>query len=295
MPTTTTTRPRVALATCAEEPGLDEEGRLLLAALGAAGVDAVPAVWDDPAVDWAGFALVVVRSTWDYPRRRGEFLAWVDHVAEVGRLLNEPGLLRWTTDKVYLRALAEAGAPVVPSVFLGPDEDPEHPLLDVAHVVKPTVSAGSLDTLRLGPDEVDRSVAHVRAVQATGRTVLVQPYLDTVDTHGETAVVFLDGAYSHAIRKAALLREGAGLVDGLFAEEEITAREPSRAELEVAERALAALPASAAPPLYARVDLLHDDSGPQVLEVELCEPSLFLQHAPGAADRLAAAVVARLG
>lgn len=116
MPPTTTTGPRVALATCAEEPGLDEEGRLLLTALGAAGVDAVPAVWDDPAVDWAGFALVVVRSTWDYPRRRGEFLAWVDHVAEVGRLLNEPGLLRWTTDKVYLRALAEAGAPVVPSV-----------------------------------------------------------------------------------------------------------------------------------------------------------------------------------
>lgn len=161
--------------------------------------------------------------------------------------------------------------------------------------MKPTVSAGSRDTLRLGPGEADRSVAHVRAVQATGRTVLVQPYLDTVDTHGETAVVFLDGGYSHAIRKAALLREGAGLVEGLFAEEEITAREPSRAELEVAALALAALPPSADPPLYARVDLLHGDSGPQVLEVELCEPSLFLQHAPGAADRFAAAVVARLG
>lgn len=294
MTTATTTRPRVALATCSEEPALDGEGQVLLAALDAAGVQAVPAVWDDPAVDWAGFATVVVRSTWDYPRRLTEFLAWVDHVAAVGRLLNEPALLRWTTDKTYLRGLAEVGVPVVPSVFVGLGEDPGHPLLGVAHVVKPTVSAGSLDTLRLGPDEAERSVAHVRAVQASGRSVLVQPYLAGVDSYGETAVVTLDGTYSHAIRKGALLRAGAGLVEGLYAEEDITAREPSAAELDVAARALAALPATDAPPLYARVDLLHDDAGPRVLEVELCEPSLFLQHAGGAADRFAAAVVARL-
>lgn len=294
MTTSTTTRPRVALATCAEEPTLDAEGRVLLAALEAGGARAEPVVWDDPAVDWAGFDLVVVRSTWDYPRRLPEFLAWAERVTAVSRLLNDLVLLRWTTDKVYLRELEVVGVPVVPSVFLEPGGDATHPLLGVEHVVKPTVSAGSLDTLRLGPEEAARSVEHVRAVHASGRTALVQPYLEAVDTHGETALVYLDGVLSHAIRKGPLLAAGAGLVEGLYAEEQIDPREPSAAEREVGRRCLAALPAATEPPLYARVDLITDDEGPRVLEVELAEPSLFLDHADGAAARFAAAVVRRL-
>jgi hypothetical protein len=39
--------------------------------------------------------------------------------------------------------------------------------------------------------------------------------------------------------------------------------------------------------VYARIDLL----GGAVLEVELAEPSLFLAHGPGAADRLATAIL----
>jgi hypothetical protein len=47
--------------------------------------------------------------------------------------------------------------------------------------------------------------------------------------------------------------------------------------------------------LYARIDLIPDAEGrPRVLEVELTEPSLFLSHSDGAADRLAAAIVRRL-
>ena len=292
---TAAARARVALATCAEETGLDEEGRVLLSALAETGVAAVPAVWDDETVDWAGFDLVVVRSTWDYPRRLAAFLAWAEHVASVGRLLNDVVLLRWTTDKVYLRGLEATGVPVVPSVFLAPGEDAEHLLLGVEHVVKPTVSAGSLDTLRLGADDAARSVEHVRAIHASGRTALVQPYLDAVDTHGETALVYLDGALSHAIRKGPLLASGAGLVEGLYAEEQIDLREPDAAEREVGMRCLAALPVAAEPSLYARVDLISDDEGPRVLEVELAEPSLFLQHADGAADRFAAVIAGRLG
>ncbi len=287
---------RVALATCAEEPGLDGEGRLLLAALSDAGVEAGPAVWDDPGQDWSGYDLVVVRSTWDYARRLPAYLAWADEVAAATRLLNDPALLRWTTDKSYLEDLARRGVPVVPSVFLPPGSDPAHPLLDVEHVVKPTVSAGSLDTLRLGAGEVERSTDHVRAIHASGRTALVQPYLASVDERGETAVVHVDGVLSHAIRKGALLEAGAGLVDGLFAQEQIEPREPSRAELDVARACLGLLPPTAdgAPPLYARVDLLAGEDGPLVLEVELAEPSLFLEHADGAAERLAAAIAARL-
>lgn len=294
-------RPRVALAACSHEPDLDAEGVLLIDALARAGVSAAPAVWDDASVAWERFDLVVVRATWDYPRRLAEFLAWAEHVDVVaGGLLNPLPLLRWSVDKAYLAALADAGVPTVPSHVLAPGEDVDHPFLDVEHVVKPTVSAGSRDTLRLGAHEADRSREHVRGVHDSGRSALAQPYLDAVDERGETALVFLDGAFSHAARKGALLAPGAGPVEGLYAEEDLASREASAAEREVGEACLAALSGAPGvtgadlPPLYARVDLLPGPDGPLVLEVELCEPSLFLQHADGADDRFAAAIAARL-
>ncbi|MEJ2884820.1 ATP-grasp domain-containing protein [Actinomycetospora aeridis] len=287
---------RIALATCREVPGLlDDEGRLLEDRLRARGVEAEPAVWDDADVAWSAFDLVLVRSTWDYPTRHREFLAWADAVERVSALHNPASVLAWTTDKHYLLELAGTGLPVVPSAVLEPgsdDTDPAaHPYVGVEHVVKPCVSAGSKDTLRCGPGESGRSAAHVRALLDAGRPVLVQPYLAAVDEVGETAVVAIDGAPSHAVRKGALLASGGGLVEGLFAPEDISAREPSPAETAVAAHVLEHL---ATPMLYARIDLLPGPEGPQVLEVELAEPSLFLEHAPGAADRLADAVVRRL-
>ena len=290
--------PRIALATSREVPGLlDDEGVLLRDRLRARGLDAGPAVWDDPDVAWDGYDLVLVRSTWDYALRRTAFLAWAAEVAGRTRLHNPPAVLAWSTDKHYLLELADAGLPVVPSAIVEPGDDPgRHPFRGVEHVVKPCVSAGSKDTLRCGADEADRSSGHARALLDAGRPVLVQPYLAAVDEVGETAVVAIDGVASHAVRKGPLLARGAGLVDGLFAAEDITARDPSPAETEVAARVLEHVTGRAGrAPLYARVDLLPGPDGPLVLEVELAEPSLFLEHADGAADRLAAAVARRLG
>ncbi|MBS45376.1 MAG: hypothetical protein CMH83_19835 [Nocardioides sp.] len=291
---------RIAIATAAEVSTLDDEGRHLLAALVDAGLEVEPAVWDDADVDWSSYDAVVVRSTWDYPRRLTEFLDWAARVAERTLLLNDVALLTWTTDKRYLLDLERAGVPVVPSVFLEPGQPTEHPLLGLEHVVKPTVSAGSIDTLRLGPDDPDRSRGLVEAIHATGRTAMVQPYLADVDVSGETALVYLDGVLSHAMRKGALLEAGAELHDGLYAQEQIDPRDATPEEAAVGEAALAAVAAlperaGALPPLYARVDLLGSPEGPVVLEVELAEPSLFLDLAPGSAQRFAEAVRRRLG
>jgi len=283
---------RVALATAREVADLDAEGQLLAAELRERGAQVSAAIWDDEGVDWSGFDLVVVRSTWDYATRIAEFLAWAERVSSTTRIENSLPLLRWTTDKHYLLDLERAGVPVVPSVFVEPGQDDTHDLLGVEHVAKPAVSAGSKDTLRLGPEERERSRRHVAALLGQGRSVLVQPYLSQVDDTGETAVVFLDGDFSHAARKGALLRPGADLVDGLFAEEEIGPRDASPAERSAADAAMAALPLDD-PPLYARVDLLPTPDGPVVLELELAEPSLFLEHVPGSAERLADAIMAR--
>ena len=116
--------PSVALATCREFPLLDDEDRLLLPALAALGIDAMPAVWTDDTVDWASFDAVVLRETWDYSGDRPAFLAWVHRVAAVSQLLNPASVVEWNTDKRYLRDLASAGVPVVPTVFLEPGDDP---------------------------------------------------------------------------------------------------------------------------------------------------------------------------
>ena len=169
------------------------------------------------------------------------------------------------------------------------------------YVVKPTVSAGSKDTFRYQAGDHDElAVSHVRTLLEAGRPVMVQPYLHEVDTAGETALLYFAGEYSHAIRKGPLLTPAMAPVEGPYKEETITAREPSEAERAVGDRVLDALatlaPAGRADLLYARVDLVPGHDGePTLMELELTEPSMFLQDdgAKGAvaAERFARAIV----
>ena len=288
-------RPRIALVTCAPLPEGDPDDRLLLPSLDARGLAGEFAVWDDAAVEWDAFDLVVVRSTWDYPTRRDAFLAWADGVP---RLANPAAVVRENTDKRYLDRLAAAGVPVVPTRFVeGPDDVVAALHGDATVVVKPVVGAGSKDTGRYdlaAPTERAAAVGLAERILAGGRAVIVQPYLAGVDIEGETALVHVDGVLSHAVRKAALLAGPAGDVAGLYVEERVAACAPTPAQRALAARALATVTADG-PPLYARVDVLPGPGGaPVVLEVELTEPSLFLGHAPGAADRLAGAIADRV-
>jgi glutathione synthase/RimK-type ligase-like ATP-grasp enzyme len=289
---------RIALITAAAARNLDEDLAPLDAALRAGGVAPSIVDWDDETVDWPAFDLAVLRSTWDYSQRLPAFLHWVDRVSPLTTLANPREVVRWNTDKHYLAHLANAGVPVVPSTFAEPGED-ARAALDAflasssgEFVVKPSIGAGSRDAQRYGRDERDTALAHATRLLDAGRSVLLQPYLGRVDAHGETALIFFAGTFSHAIRKGPLLKRGEGPTRALFAAEHITPRTPSAAEIAVAERTLAAMPFGAL--LYARVDLIHDDDGaPRVLELELTEPSLFFEHAPGSADRFAAAIMQR--
>lgn len=289
--------PRVALAAAGAAVGIDEDLPPLCAALAERGARADVCVWDDPGVPWDGYDLVVVRSVWDYARRRDRFLEWADAVASVTRLANPAAVLRWSTDKRYLAVLAGQGIPVVPTMFLAPGQDADlEPVAGQAIVVKPTVSAGSLDTASYAAEDHDAAAAHVGRLHADGRTAMVQPYLTAVDVDGEAGLVFVNGRFSHAITKGAMLRPGARMVGGLFLEERISRRTPSSAERELADQVLDAVPwAAAGELLYARVDLIGSPDGPLLLELELAEPSVFLAEGAeaDAAGRLAEAIIDR--
>ena len=293
-------KPQIALVTAREARGLDEDMPPLRAALQAAGARSEIVDWDNGTVDWGAFDLALLRSTWDYTDRLQEFLVWVDATSRRTTLLNPPSVIRWNTDKHYLAELARATVPVVPSTFIEPGESATQALHNFLSghgdspefVVKPSVGAGSRDTERHLRERVEPALAQAGRLLDAGRSVLLQPYLDSVDRDGETALIYTAGQFSHAVRKGPLLPPGlAGSpAVGLFAPEKITPRTPGVDELRVAERVLAALPFAA--PLYARIDLIRDAAGaPTLLELELTEPSLFFAYAPGAAERFASAIL----
>jgi glutathione synthase/RimK-type ligase-like ATP-grasp enzyme len=279
--------PRIALATCRDLPEGDTDDVAFAELLGAR-----YAVWDDPDLDWSAFDLVLIRSTWDYQRRRDAFVAWARGLGD--RLVNPPEVIAWNTDKRYLGDLVRAQLPVVRTMFVAPGQPYAPPPGE--HVVKPTVSAGSRDTARFEPGEEARSAALVRAIHAGGRTAMVQPYVPSVDERGETALLYFDGAFSHAIRKGPILEAGADPTEELFAAEEIEARQPTAGERAAADRVVSwATGRFGAAPAYARVDLVEGTDGRSLLlELELTEPSLFFAHADGAAERFAEVVRRRL-
>jgi hypothetical protein len=194
---------RVALATCSVWPELDEDGPELLAALAAEGLEVDICVWDDPSVDWEAYDLTVIRNTWDYWDRREDYLAWTRRVP---RLANAARVVAWNTDKTYLRRLAQAGIPVVPTTWVEPGDPftpPDHPF-----VVKPSISAGARDTAAY--EAGDSSAAElVSRLHALGKTVMVQPYIAAVEDAGETSVLVFGGAVSHGARTSAVLTTGA--------------------------------------------------------------------------------------
>ncbi len=289
-------RPRLLLATCTDLPVSSGDDDGLVEALAQVGVRATWAAWDDPAADFARADLTVLRSTWDYTRRRAEFVDWCQSVPA---LANPAGVVRWNTDKNYLLDLAGHGVPVVPTELLAPGGQ-----LDglpgagsgtaEEFVIKPAVGAGSRDAARFAVEDHEAARAHVSILHSQGRTAVVQPYQDAVDRQGETAVVFLGGVYSHGFVKGPMLRPASR--GGVTAVEGLRPVEPEGAVRGAAEDAVDAASAlmriDRADLLYARVDLVAGEGGePLLLELELAEPSLgFGQTTPEARYRFASAV-----
>lgn len=282
---------RITLASCTEvlSDDLDDDLPPLVAALEAREAAVRVRAWDD-AAPWGDADLVVVRSAWDYPSRRDDFLAWARSVAGVTRLANPPELLEWTTDKRYLRDLDAAGVPVIATTVV---EDPEAGLAtdEGEVVVKPAVGAGAVGVGRFDiATQRDAAEAHLEALVTASGAALVQPYVASVDADGELAVVLINGAVSHTFRKGPLLPPGHGPAAGLFAPEDISAAEAPPEVTDVARRAVAAIPGGGVP-LYARVDLVRDGDTWRVLELELAEPSLFHRTVPALAEAFADAIL----
>ncbi|MGX2997376.1 hypothetical protein JNUCC64_24460 [Streptomyces sp. JNUCC 64] len=286
--------PRIALVTSRPGTGVpaDPELPVLLAALAAAGADAAAESWGDPAVDWAGYDLAVIRSTWDYVLDVPGFLEWTARCARLTALANPEPVVRWNSDKRYLGDLARAGVPVVPTRYLPPGTEPAPPVDGRPYVVKPSQGAGARYAARYDgtPADAERAREHLSRLHAEGLTAMVQPYLRTIERTGERALVFAGGRFLHAVRKEPVLAEGVAFDGPRDPHPGVIRWHPTETERALAARALAAVPDG--PVTYARVDLADGDDGtPLLMELELIEPHLFLDHRPESAGEFAGELV----
>ncbi len=288
---------RIAFATTGPEIiGHDDVDRPLHeSAFERAGMELDYCPWWEPTVPWERYDLVVIRSTWDYVPRIVEYRQWLATMDRLGTLRNSAALVAWNLDKRYLLQLASAGVPVIPTrIATAPDQ--LEGLLNGAGevVVKPVLSAGSLDTGRFAADD-PKALELGRRILVPGTPVMVQPAIPSVAVEGELSAVLFRGRFSHAFRKGPMLALGGGGLDGyeLIGPVSLT---PEQASL--VGSAVDAVVQMAThefgehePPLYARVDLVRMEEGRDaVLEVELNEPSFFLSTDADAADRFAVAV-----
>ncbi|KZE91834.1 ATP-grasp domain-containing protein [Microbacterium sp. TNHR37B] len=275
-----------------EDP--DHDTPLLVAALLDRGAAASAVVWhagDDP----ASYDLLVLRSPWDYPDRLDEFQDWLSRAAASTRLANSPAIVRWNLDKTYLSELASAGIAVVPTRYCRTTSEAAE-ALDAATsarvVVKPTISAGARDTGLFARSD-PAALALAERIVARGGVAMIQPEIAELTAGAEKALYVIEGAFTHAIAKGALLAPGGGLIGGVYVED------PQPVPATAAERGFAAdvLTAVAAitgegMPLYARVDTVDSaEFGLVVLEVELIEPALNLHRAPEAMPAVADAIL----
>jgi glutathione synthase/RimK-type ligase-like ATP-grasp enzyme len=261
----------IRIATCVDLPEIDVDAAPLANALDRAGVEWRLVAWDDPHANWRGAAPTILRSTWNYALDVAAFLAWIDRLA--CPLWNPPQIVRTNVHKRYLLALAARGVPTVPTTLVERGATTQLP--DGKLVIKPEVGAGSLGAKVFEAGD-PAAAAHLATLTAAG-AALVQPYMTSVDDHGERSMIWIDGAFTHSIRKSPRFAGD---------DESVTGPHPiDDAERAVAEAALAPF---AAEILYGRVDLARDASGkPCVMELELVEPSLFfaLGESAGAVER----------
>lgn len=278
----------VNLATCRDRPALTPDDDLLRQALERRGatVEAVP--WDALDPDDAP-ALVCLRSTWDYHRRWPEFRRWIERFApHPGRLWNPAATVLWNADKAYLRELAERGIRVPPTRWSEPGVRPDAVAFfretgEPRAVLKPRVSATAYGTYMVDAAQ-ELTDAEWAPLVASG--ALLQAFVAEI-ADGEASLMFVDGAFTHAVRKRPapgdfrVQRDFGGRIEPLV---------PPAGLRAFAEGVLAAV---AHAWVYARVDVVDTARGPVLMELELIEPDLFLALAPEAAEQLAAALLAR--
>ncbi|MFG0329368.1 MAG: hypothetical protein ACF8PN_05650 [Phycisphaerales bacterium] len=283
--------------TCSNLPDWEVDDIPLHGALASLGVDVETPCWDDPQVEWGRYEGCLIRTTWDYMEKRDDYVDWAERVGRTTPLFNPSSIVAWNTKKTYLRDLEERGAPTVPTVWI--ENGCSFSLREALRerewkkaFLKPVIGATARETMRFDAsddEQVEEAERHLERMRGRGEDMMLQPYLDRVETEGEISAIVIDGAITHTVRKIPVPGDYR-VQDDFGASDEPTTF--SGTELGIVCEVLDSIEGDL---LYARADFLRDHEGKaRLTELELVEPSLFFRHGPYAAERLAEALCDRV-
>ena len=240
-------------------------------------IDLVFANWNDKSIAWESFDAVVIRSAWDYVPVREEFLQFAKNVETKTKLFNSSEVMKWNTNKTYLSILENKGVPIIPTKFAN-NLDEALPAIRWAFekapavAIKPTVGAGARLAGKAST-EVE-AIDYVKKILEAKRTVIIQPYISSVDDEGEKAIIVINGEISHAAKKVpALTKGGHGDAAGQL---EITT------EMRDIVKSISNAVSEWNDLLFARIDVVRMGEKLVLMELELTEPWLFMQFRPEA-------------
>lgn len=250
------------------------------------GMDIIDVDWADPTQNWADYGAAIIGTTWDYWDHADQFLATLDTIETQTQLHNPAALVRWNAHKRYLEDLQQKGARLIPTLWI---DRVDQAAFDAAFaelgsddlVFKRQVGAGAAGQYRLSPGDTLPDMPH---------PMMVQPFLDRIQTEGEYSFIFIGGAFCHALLKQA--KAGDYRIQSSYGGFE-TPVSPTPEDLADAQAVLNTLDEM---PLYARVDMLRDADGRLLLmELELIEPYLYPVEGPNLGPMMADALAEKLG
>ncbi|AZA78697.1 hypothetical protein EG347_14875 [Chryseobacterium sp. G0186] len=236
-------------------------------------LDVVPTIWNDNNIDWRNFDVAVIKSPWDYHNHLSEFLNWLDHIESLGvKVLNPVEIIKWNSDKHYLKDIAEKGLPVIPSEYMEKGSSFDSHFFDLFEadklVVKPCVSAGAQNTITVSRTNFEERSLEINELLKE-QDYMVQPFAEEIK-NGEWSFLFFNGKYSHCSLKTP--KQGDFRVQHYHGGS-ISYPTPDPVHIEQAGSYLKSLPQST---LYARVDGVIINQSFYLMELELIEPYLFL-------------------
>lgn len=280
---------RIAFVTYRDKPAITSDDQLVATELHRQGITVIGAAWDDPAVDWKSFDLLVLRSTWNYHLQPEAFGQWVGHRENEGcRIVNPPAVVQWNMHKSYLSDLQKKGVAVPETIWLSR----HHPhttesvsaLLKGAGwpraVIKPAVSATAFKTLLINAPFSSSTLSDICTL-ARERDLLLQEFLPEIQSDGEWSIIFFNKEFSHAVRKQP--RAGDFRVQNDFGGSAQWQVPPPS----LVQQAGSILQQITQPLLYARVDGVVRNGRFILMELELIEPALFIDQQPESARHLA--------
>lgn len=294
---------KVALISDSDSLSVDYDMPLITDAFKNTDVQADVVFWDESNPDWSMYDAVVLRSPWTYMEKIQPFIEFCQNVEKNSVLLNPVSVIEWNSNKSYLKQLEAQGIPIVPTEIIYSETEIHHALDRIQNcdwdvkeiVIKPTIGAYSFGVVRLSVEDIYKIRKHVTYLLELDKGVIIQPYLQTIEEHGETNMIYFNNTYSHAIKKEALLSQHGETKTPDMEYRKI--KEASDEEKALAIRILNLAQSSlglSEPLLYARLDFIEDKNGqPLLLELEITEPSLSLPLTPKCTDMFVQSIINR--